>query len=56
MTAKVFDPNQHLYSMSMNKEGGGGRENELATLTIKCEAAARPMTLLRRDMGRTSAP
>lgn len=27
-----------------------------ATLTIKCEAAARPITLLRKAIGRTSAP
>jgi putative hemolysin len=27
-----------------------------ATLTMKWEAAARPMTLLRRAMGKTSAP
>lgn len=27
-----------------------------ATLTIKCDAAAKPITLLRRAMGKTSAP
>lgn len=34
----------------------GKVSNVLATLTIKCEADARPMTLLRRATGSTSAP
>jgi hypothetical protein len=32
------------------------REDVLATLTIKWDAAASPIILLRRAMGRTSAP
>jgi hypothetical protein len=33
-----------------------GPASVIPTFTMKCDAAARPMTLERKDMGRTSAP
>lgn len=52
--------NLHQRSLSYQSEVRFRAESEraflLATLTMKCDAAARPITLLLSAMGRTSAP
>lgn len=45
--------NKTLANMATGKWDGSCL---LATLTMKCDAAANPMILLRRAIGRTSAP